>query len=526
MRAPTEAETVTTVADDRLHFAGFDVAFRGRSVDVIVLPRATDEPPPTVDAIVAALKRTPLERAPLDLIGRALEAAVDQASEVRIPVGQVSVTADEPGAPCAIVLSADALAAYAVPATQMPRPQPPTATDAATAPLEAGSMQAPVDLVEPAIMAIAAAPRVASASLLRRMLETAKVTVGILDGAVDAFGMGAPLTRITCLALGQAPVAGVDGTLEYHFDRSPRLNPRHREDGSVDFRAMLVERFVATDAVLVTRHPVVPELPGQNVLGDRLLAPAAKDVALALLAGEHTAVRGDELVATIGGRPMPNAAGRIDIVPVYEVAGDLNYSVGNIDFPGDVIVRGDVRSGFAIAATGSVVVQGLVESATITAGQDLTVMGVVGERWSVFTVQGDLTAQYLHTTEAHVGGSVVVAREVMNCRIDAERLTMAATGRLVGGTVTVRAGIDAGAIGAANGTLTEVTVSSRAPSAVIRARRSAHAGVVIRVGGARHELADELIAVSFWDVAGILVTLRAAADEQEVIAAQAQPGAA
>jgi uncharacterized protein (DUF342 family) len=223
---------------------------------------------------------------------------------------------------------------------------------------------------------------------------------------------------------------------------------------------------------------------------------------------------------------MANAAGRIDIVPVYEVAGDLDYSVGNIDFPGDVIVRGDVRSGFAITATGSIVVQGLVESATITAGQDLTVMGVVGERWSVFTVQGDLTAQYLHTTEAHVGGSVVVAREVMNCRIDAERLTMAATGRLVGGTVTVRAGIDAGAIGAANGTLTEVTVSSRAPSAVIRARRSAHAGVVIRVGGARHELADELTAVSFWDVAGMLVTLRAAADEQEVIAAQEQPGAA
>ncbi|MEX2228943.1 MAG: flagellar assembly protein A, partial [Dehalococcoidia bacterium] len=263
------------MADDRLHFAGFDVAFRGRSVDVIVLPRATDEPPPTVDAIVAALKRTPLERAPLDLIGRALEAAVDQASEVRIPVGQVSVTPDESGAPCAIVLSADALAAYAVPATQIPRPQPP----AATAPLEAGSRQAPADLVEPAIMAIAAAPRVVSASLLRRMLETAKVTVGILDGAVDAFGMGAPLTRITCLAVGEAPVAGVDGTLEYHFDRSPRLNPRHREDGSVDFHAMLVERFLATDAVLVTRHPVVPELPGQNVLGDRLLAPAAKDVA-------------------------------------------------------------------------------------------------------------------------------------------------------------------------------------------------------------------------------------------------------
>ncbi|MDA0365389.1 MAG: hypothetical protein O2843_05925, partial [Chloroflexi bacterium] len=113
------------MADDALHFAGFDVAFRGRSVDVIVRPRAADDAPPTVDAIVAALKRTPLERAPRDLIGRSIDAAADPTLEVRIPVGQIQASSDNPAVPCAIMISADALAAYAVPATHIQRPEMP-----------------------------------------------------------------------------------------------------------------------------------------------------------------------------------------------------------------------------------------------------------------------------------------------------------------------------------------------------------------------------------------------------------------
>lgn len=512
------------MADDALHFAGFDVAFRGRSVDVIVHPRPAGQAPPSVDAIVAALKRTPLERAPRDLIGRSLEAADDPALEVRIPVGQLQATTDNPAVPCAIMISADALAAYAVPAIQIRRVEAPAPADGGgddgpdAAPADG---DAPLPSLPPAPMA-----RTLSATLLRQLLAAANVTTGIREDVVAAFGMGEPLTRITCVALGDAPIAGTDAELEYHFDRNPRLVPRERADGSVDFHSMLVERFVADGAVLVTRHPSVAEQAGQTVLGERLLMAPPRDVLLPPLIGEHTEVRGDHLVATLGGRPMANAAGRIDIIPVYEVAGDLGYSVGNIDFPGDVIIRGDVRPGFAIAATGSIVVQGLVESASLTAGQDLTVMGVVGERWSVFVVGGDLTAQYLHTTEAHVTGTVQVAREIMNCRIEAQRVAMNANGRLVGGTVTAQTEIDAGAIGAANGTLTEVTVLARDPGAVIRARRAAHPGIVVRVGGGRREIADVLEAVSFWDVAGTVLTLRAGAEEHEARTPPQASGAA
>lgn len=500
------------MADDALHFAGFDIAFRGRSIDVIVLARAADEPAPTVDAIVSALKRTPLERAPRDLIGRSLESAADPSLEVRIPVGQLHASTDNPAVPCAILISADALAAFAVPAVQVQRPEAPAS---------------PAD-AEPSLPALPPAPmaRVLSASVLRQLLATANVTHGVREDVVGAFGMGEPLTRITCVALGDAPVPGTDAELEYHFDRDPGLVPRERADGSVDFHSMIVERFVADGAALVTRHPPVAECAGRTVLGEALLMAPPRDILLAPLIGEHTEVRGDQLVATLGGRPITNAAGRIDIVPVYEVAGDLGYAVGNIDFPGDVVVRGDVRPGFSITATGSIVVQGLVESATLTAGGNLTVMGVVGEHWSVFSVGGDLTAQYLHTTEARVHGTVTVAREIMNCRIEAERLAMSSSGRLVGGVVTARSGIDAGTIGAANGTLTEVTVLARTPGAVIRARKSAHPGVVIRVGGGRREVSDELEAVSFWDIAGTVLTLRASAEEHEAHTPPQASGAA
>jgi hypothetical protein len=204
------------------------------------------------------------------------------------------------------------------------------------------------------------------------------------------------------------------------------------------------------------------------------------------------------------------------VVPVYEVAGDLNYGVGNIDFPGDVVVKGDVRPGFTINAGGAVAVRGLVEGATITAGHDLAVLGVVGERGSTFEVGGDLAAQYLHSTNARVAGTATVAREIVNCQLIANRIATSSTGRIVGGSVIAQTDIDAGALGGANGILTEVSVLSRDPSAVIRARRSAHPGAVLRIGGIRRQLEDELEAASFWDVEGTIVSLPAGADEDEV----------
>ena len=61
----------------------------------------------------------------------------------------------------------------------------------------------------------------------------------------------------------------------------------------------------------------------------------------------------------------------LSVVNVYEVNGNLDMSMGNIDFNGDVNITGSVRSGVTVHAMGSIYVGGFVEGATLIAGKDI-----------------------------------------------------------------------------------------------------------------------------------------------------------
>jgi uncharacterized protein (DUF342 family) len=226
-------------------------------------------------------------------------------------------------------------------------------------------------------------------------------------------------------------------------------------------------------------------------------------------------VCGDEVVAAIGGRPTLAGDVRVEVVPLFEVRQDLDYAVGNIEFAGDVIVRGDVRPGFSIAAGGSVVVQGLVEGAQITAGGDLSVLGAAGEHGSVFDVGGDLVARYLHSVVARVRGTAAVSLEIVNCTLSAERVSTSSRGRIVGGSVIATAEIDAGSLGSHSRRYTEVRVTSGTSGAVVRARTLAYPGVTLQIGSAHRRLMDALPSASFWCVAGTIITLKSTANEGE-----------
>lgn len=463
-----------------------ELAFTGRRVELIALEAAEAEAT-TGDqgAITAAIRRSPLQSVSASGLARIAAELASAQPGMRVLIDELA-SASGDGAPCAIVVSLDGLAAYAVPA----------------------------DLPPDALAAI-------SADELRGLLGAAGVVSGLLDDVIDTFGTGAPLADIRLLASGQDTVPGTDGWLEYHIDTGALSAPVTHESGAVDFHEVAAQRFVLEGAPLVTRHPPVPGTPGLDVRGDAIEAPAVGDVQLAPLSGPHTTVDGDDVIAGIVGRPIRNAQGGVEVLPVFEVAGDLDYAVGNIDFPGDVVIRGDVKPGFTIVSGGSVTVRGLVEGATITAARDLAVAGTVGEHPSVFEVGGDLTARYLHTTQARVAGAVNVTSEIVNSTITADRVSTAAQGRIVGGVITVRLGVDTGTIGSREGKLTDIRVMSDEADAVVRARRAVHPGVVVTIGELHRTLTDQLDGASFWNVGDAILSLAPSADIATAEAARA-----
>lgn len=497
----------------------FEIAYRGNHVELVLHARGASTPPVDAAAVHEALQRTPLRIINRDLVDRTLTQHGDGGAELRVNVGQVVPPVSD--APCAIVVSRDAMAAYIVPSAPAQRPKtaakPPSdpVSPEAAAPSDGAGATVPEGA--------AALDGLVTTEMLRQLLSSAGVTTGILDDVIDAFGEGQPLTDIRAVAHGIAAVPPVDTTVTHHFDTTAHAAPVEREDGTMDYHAAAVQRFIAAETVLATLTPGSLGVPGTDVYGKSIGVPAIREIAIEKISGEHTTVRDHDVIAEIAGRPVLTAQDVITVLPVFEVRGDLNYGVGNIDSPGDVVIQGDVKPGFAITAGGAVIIRGLVEGASITAGGDLTVTGTVGEHKTTFEVGGNLTARYLHTTDATVQGTVQVTGEIVNCTITAERVTTGSQGRIVGGSVSARTEIDTGSLGARQGVSTHIAITDNEPGVAARARRATYPGVVIQIGRATRAIAQELPAASFWEAGSSVIALRVTADETAVAAARSAP---
>ncbi len=480
MSSPQEPAALPTADPPNPDFA---ILFRGRAVELVVRPPDSAGHPVTSDQILTALQDSPLDTIPIPRV----HAAVTKRSGLPVPLGEVEIPAGSTD-PCVIKLAPSNLAAYAVPV--------PRGNDNPAAP-----------------------PPIA-ASWLRERLDALGIRVGLQEETLASFDPPRELTDICCLARGRPPLPGRDGDIALAFDPNPRLIPLEREGGGVDFHAASRQRAVEAGALLVTHHPPQPGQPGLDLSGRAIPPPPVRDRPLAQIAGRNTEIRGDTLVATVPGRPVFNGQ-RLEVLLVYDVPGDLDYSIGNVDFSGDIVIHGDVKPGFTLTAGGSVIVSGVVESSSITAGHDIG--GGGGHAETALQAGGNLTARYLHNLTVTVKGQLTVAKEIVNCHVAAQRVITAPAGRIVGGTVVADDEIDAGILGSLKATQTHLTVkaASSAPG-VIRARRAAYAGVTVHICPTFLAILNDLPGASFWDVDGTIVKLGPAADDKERAQAQQQ----
>ena len=398
------------------HDGALTITYRGLAVVLTV-----SSPPAGAEAVTEADVLEALESAPPATIRvPQLREAVRHASGVPTPVGDVDRSST-----CDVVAGHNGLAVYAIPpAPPPPEPRKPRPSRAAAELLEETGEgedgEAETD------------PRIVSEAWLRERVEELGVTHGILGDVVREFEPARVLGSVCCIARGQPPRKGRDTEITLTFETEAHREPAAREDGGVDFRANLSEQFVETDTVLARRQPEREGRESKGVFGRDVPPPRVQDRPLEQMVGPNTEVRGEELVAVETGRPVL-ARQRVSVLQVIEVPGDLDYSVGNIGFSGDMVVRGDVLPGFTIEAGGSVSVSGVTEGASIQAGQDLTLGGVVGGHDTVLKAGGDLVARFLHNANVEVDGEVRVQGEVVNCQIRAQRVVTDPKGRIVGG---------------------------------------------------------------------------------------------
>jgi hypothetical protein len=93
-------------------------------------------------------------------------------------------------------------------------------------------------------------------------IKTSGVHSGVLDDTVEDMVQGQLFDKETLVAVGQEPVPGEDGRIEYKFNPHPVITPEVREDGSVDYMNVHIMQKVVPGQIVARTHA-----PGEGKAG-------------------------------------------------------------------------------------------------------------------------------------------------------------------------------------------------------------------------------------------------------------------
>lgn len=152
---------------------------------------------------------------------------------------------------------------------------------------------------------------------------------------------------------------------------------------------------------------------------------------------------------------------KINVFPVYEVNGDVDYSVGNIDFVGTVVIRGNVLSGFRIKASGDIRVVGGVEGAELESDGSIEITGgILAGNKGYVKASRNVKCSFIQDGNVIAGEDVIVSQSIMHSHVRAEKnvICSGTKGLIVGGLIQAGDLVHARIIGNSMSTATTIEV--------------------------------------------------------------------
>lgn len=292
-------------------------------------------------------------------------------------------------------------------------------------------------------------------------LKRAGIRHGIKRKAIEHFLEHREYARDYIIAEATMPVQGYSAKITYFFDVNTTARPKLNEDGSVDFHQLGNIKKVKKGEKLASRKPAYRGKKGVSVLGNPLLPQKVRDRHLRF--GRNITVSKDRchIYSDVEGH-VTLVEDMVMVSNVYTVPANVDSSTGDIDYNGTVEVTGNVSTGFAIKAEGDIVVNGVVEGATLISGGNIVLKrGMQGMNRGILEAKGNITAKFLEnckvTCEGELKADAILHSEV-TCR---EAVTvLGKKGQINGGKLETYAEIRATSLGSTMGTATKIKIFS------------------------------------------------------------------
>jgi uncharacterized protein (DUF342 family) len=234
------------------------------------------------------------------------------------------------------------------------------------------------------------------------------------------------------------PQPSIDGKIKFYCDPFPRTKPREDESGRVDFRALNIIQICNEGDILAEIIPPKKGKDGIDLLGNPIPCGEGKEAILE--AGENTELKDHQLIAKISGQIKVHTTdsfdfARISIAEVLEIE-NVDYSTGNINFPGTVRIKNRVLDGFEVRAKEDIIIEKSVSNVKIFSGGDIILYGgILGRGFSYVFADGNVYAKFIQNSQVGAKKNIYVEELILHSEVMAyeEVHIYQGRGELIGG---------------------------------------------------------------------------------------------
>jgi uncharacterized protein (DUF342 family) len=229
------------------------------------------------------------------------------------------------------------------------------------------------------------------------------------------------------------------------------------EDVQVDWKAIssipIVHKGERIGTVIGSQEGVV----GFDVYGREI--PTRNEAIQTYSLGKNVEINDRAVVACSDGRVQLDGQ-RVSVEEILVIKGNVDYHIGHILFPGDVVIEGTVAAGFKVYSGGSISIKETMDATDISAKRDLLcAQGIIGKDQGFVRVGGTLKAKFIDGARVAARGNLEVPGSIVGCRIyTLGHVAMGDKGKIVGGEMYASHGITCGFLGGVTHPLTVVNV--------------------------------------------------------------------
>lgn len=252
------------------------------------------------------------------------------------------------------------------------------------------------------------------------------------------------------------PVDGKNGTITYKYDKDQIIAPQEDENGFVDYKNLGLIRNIRENEIIAEITPPEEGKNGRDVRGVEMKAAPGKPAPYTLGRGTRLSEDGLTIVAAIDGHVCYRDKA-FCVEPVVTINGDVDASVGNIDFLGDVVIKGEVLEGFSVTAGKNITIGGNATGAKIKAGGAITIKkGAINSK---LTAHGNISCQFCEYSDISTDSDLNIQNFVICNVYCGGNLTSKGVN---GGKYTVLGNTEVTYLGTKNYAPTEVTAGDNA----------------------------------------------------------------